>query len=490
MFFIIQLRGCSIKYFSIAVILVSCLCSAFSPSAYSDSQLCRLAYVETLRLHGEFLDPELKIKPDNSAPPDNLDGFYPNLCLRDDSILPKHIVKALTQIKKLNQKVAGFFGLTAEELFTVEKGRVLGIDLRFIASEVGNLRSYAIESFHVDLGTTDWNRYTIALGVFPDWKHYEGFGAGTYIHELSHVLVRRTSMHLPKILSIFGTTGNLFDETHADTLALALEGREFFRSPGLPECMDRVRFFADLQSYNYPLSYFDNDFFGRRLVKCCQHLTKHNSNDEHVRMACGKVSEENAGGFPEFRRKLFDPLLYVADPDGFDTHQIGIPINSFIAELSDTTGQSISSFFPRALDLASKSKKRRFFCSLPNPISKVHPIEVSVYSYLDILKEIKNLMPNDQKIHFDNLWQKHALEKAVTLAKYDDLVRATSEAAITIDGITTGKTEHPKSETYRSFSNCKENVVSYFDAISDLRNEKEHVSELDSPCIASCLPVR
>ena len=117
-----------------------------------------------------------------------LSNFQQDLdyCQVDDAQLPQVILGSLNQVIQHHRDVAQLLGVNEAELLSQ------GIHLEVLASPLGPLDSSA---------EPNWVR----MAVFADWPGSrfdpaEPLGAGTYLHELGHVISANAANRLPAII--------------------------------------------------------------------------------------------------------------------------------------------------------------------------------------------------------------------------------------------------------------------------------------------------
>jgi len=334
----------------------------------------------------------------------NVEGFNStDPCRLTDQELSPEMLNILNSIGKLNQKLADFLNLTVDELLDYGYGHSK-VSVVFEANAFGPIASSA-------------RKYNgIKIGTFPDWTGKD-FNESVYVHELTHYVALTASPKLAAIIPELNET-SLFSETFADAAALAITGLVFSQSSEMPKCLGKLRYIADLQSYNYPTGYFDVFFGARRMGKCCEYLETEMPNDRHVKSVCSTHRQYFSSGMPSFSRQTFNPDHFIEKPDQYDRHQIGIPINAFLNELSKELGKDLKALFSMPLLATSAvGPKHTFICVIKETPN--YPVTVQASSFLDVFKEIRKSLSPKERLLFDKQWEKHQMSKGMKIAEFD-----------------------------------------------------------------------
>ena len=247
---------------------------------------------------------------------DHWDG--PNICEKPISELSTGEKRNLDEINNIHQRVAALFGLSAFDLF------VEPIEIDLLESTLGGLYSYAgIKS--------------LSIGVYPKSDYV--FNNGIYAHELGHILSKSKNKNLPVSFADLHNS-ILFIEMFADFISLSLFNEIIIPVSGEESCIDRARYISSGQTYHMAQEYFQSDFSMARMAQCCKSKTMENRGNP-LKGFCEEFSRMG-----EFTVKLttpFDPMTI--EMSKVDNHQIGIPLLSFMKELSRKTQLQMKDIF-------------------------------------------------------------------------------------------------------------------------------------------------
>lgn len=367
--------------------------------------LCRRAFVGAFEVEG------LERFPDGT-----------DYCRVAEQDLPPPIREALTAVAARDAQVAAFFHLSVQELFTLP----LRIALR--GDPTGPLASSASPVRRPRTGIVPLSSL-VTMTVFPDWPagivdSTKVLSPGIYLHELGHVISYNRDNRLPTVIHELAST-DLFTESFADTLALAGAGT-LFDAVTLPTCLRAARIVTDHDSYDEPYGAFDLLESRRRVVACCDEPANAADPDARVRGACDfmrRALRREYPVVPAFDASALDPATAYAIPPRashipLDPHQIGIPLNSFLLELSRETGRGLEDLYLSALLDFSLEKP-----GVPDPGTRNFAAlghTLHAHRLRDVFRVVRaSLLPRDVAV-FDRLWKKHGLEKAMRLADASD----------------------------------------------------------------------
>lgn len=335
-------------------------------------------------------------------------------CALPEESAPDAVRAALRQVVSLHREVAAAFGVAPAALF----GN--GLAIKLSGGAFGPVASYASST-------------RITQGVFPDWPRGEPaarpLNEAIYLHELGHVISKDASNGLPDAIHALAQT-LLFEETFADSVALAVAGRVISATPALPSCLVDLRIISGTQSYGAQAGYFDTHFSARRMWKCCDLLRSDAYRAPHSADFCGQLEEMEArSSLPRFDRGKFDPrTLHDANRE-WDPHQIGLPLNSFLQALAKGTGRTLPEFyFPLFRDLPRLVAKTRYTCSAPKLGNDVPPREIDVHTFADVFQALRASLNGAEQGLFDRLWAKHRMDLGMLLSETDTLAAAALEA--------------------------------------------------------------
>ena len=350
----------------------SLICSAlllmsFSAFAAELNELCLKANISSLR-HLDL---------------DHWDGE--NICEKSLSDLTTGERRNIEEIYDVHKRAADLFDITVSELFNS------AIEVDILETTLGGLASSAGGS-------------SINMGVYP--KSDYTFNKGIYAHELGHVLSGNGNTKLP---SSFKDLDNsvLFTEMFADLLALALFDQIIIPVKGEETCIDRARYIARGQTYNMPMEYFLSDFSMARVAQCCKSKTMIDAHD-YVKGLCEEVSR--MGDFVVKLSDPFDPIT--VDPEQVDDHQIGIPLLSFMKELSVKTGLEMKSVFKLGFDhILPRHEEFTCVVSLNNEV--VETLEADLNTVRGFLLDLRQSLSFADQMIYDLLASKYAIEKGL-----------------------------------------------------------------------------
>lgn len=327
---------------------------------------------------------------------DHWDGD--NICEKKLIDLPAGERRNLEAILEVHTRAAKLFGISIQDLFNE------AIEVDMLETTLGGLASSAGGS-------------SINMGVYPKSDYV--FNKGVYSHELGHVLSGNGNTKLP---SSFKDLDNsiLFTEMFADLLALALYDQIIIPVKGEESCIDRARYIAQGQTYNMPQEYFLSDFSMARVAKCCESSTM---KDAHP-FVLGLCDEVNRMG--DFKVSLstpFDPETIVMKE--VDDHQIGIPLLSFLKELSRHTGKEMEEIFRLGFDHALP-RHEAFTCTLTLKEEVVDVIKTEMNTVRSFLSDLRESLDFADQMTYDLLAAKHAIEKGLIFGD-----RATANSVVT-----------------------------------------------------------
>jgi hypothetical protein len=247
------------------------------------------------------------------------------------------------------------------------------------------------------------------------------FDRATYSHEVGHVLsTSETNQRLPRALTSLGSTW-LARESMSDLLAIDMNGAVFSDSEILPLCLSRTRVISRDGSYDLPEKFFTHRWGTESLLRCCSELKATLPAGSPWTRTCDELARllppPSSQGSEQ--SKPFDPEALKSDRTKFDPHQLGIPLNSFIEDLGASTGRPSRSLWIKAFQKASEPKTRypEIRCELQGfpPLLLHEPSMTNVFeAYRSQFRE---------KPVFDSLWARHGMDKAVQLARQDELER-------------------------------------------------------------------
>ncbi len=280
---------------------------------------------------------------------------------------------------------AELFDLTVDELF------VDPISVSFLETTLGGLGSYA-------------GSRSISMGVYPQSGYV--FNKGIYAHELGHVLSANQN---PKLPASFSDLDNsvLFTEMFADLLAYSLFEKIIIPVEGEESCIDRTRYITNGQSYNLPQEYFLDSFGMARVAKCCASKSMNNAHS-NLKGLCEEINR--MGEFTVELTTPFEPL--VIDLSRVDSHQIGMPLLSFLKELSVKTKMEVRDVFRLGFNKSTPSSQE-FLCNVSREEEFIESKIVNYHTVRSFLQDLKAGLSFEDQLVFDLLFNKHAIEKGL-----------------------------------------------------------------------------
>lgn len=314
-----------------------------------------------------------------------------NICEKSLENLSQAERRNLEAIYDVHKRAADLFGIEISELFNSP------LEVSMLETTLGGLASYA-------------GNVTISMGVYP--KSDYAFNKGIYAHELGHVLSGSENSKLP---SSFSDLDNsiLFTEMFADLLSLTLFDNIILPVQGEESCIDRARYIARGQTYNMAEEYFLSDFSMARVAKCCESSTIKNSHP-FVNGLCEEISR--MGEFQVKLSKPFDPMT--VNLSQIDNHQIGIPLLSFLKELSKQTKRELRDIFRLGFKQAAPQSES-FSCEVNYQGKKIFEDKHSRHTVRSFLQDLKNNLNIHEKMTYDLLASKHAIEKGLVFGDRD-----------------------------------------------------------------------
>ncbi|MFY7993526.1 MAG: hypothetical protein ACOVP4_09565 [Bacteriovoracaceae bacterium] len=308
----------------------------------------------------------------------NWDG--PNICEKPMSELTAGEKRNLEEINNIHQKVAALFGISAFDLFV----EPLEIDL--LESTLGGLYSYA-------------GVKSISIGVYPNSDYV--FNNGIYSHELGHILSGSKNKNLPVSFADLDNS-ILFIEMFADLISLSLFDEIIIPVSGEESCIDRARYISSGQTYHMAQEYFLSDFSMARLAQCCKSRTMENRGSP-IKGFCEEFSR--MGEFPVKLTTPFDPMTI--EMNKVDDHQIGIPLLSFMKELSRKTQLQMKDIFKLGFDHKTP-RTEVYSCEVNLEIKKIE-----LHTVRSFLQDLRGALTYANQLTYDLLATKHGIEKGL-----------------------------------------------------------------------------
>jgi hypothetical protein len=274
------------------------------------------------------------------------------------------------------------------------------VDLKIIAGKEGTNGTYKDENKQIEIGTVP--------------KPARWVNRAIYAHELGHWVADSRNPLVPSFIRE-SRYGFLLDETIADTVALSAYGLITHVEDDLPACMN-IRVMDGAQSYEKkPIDFFAASSGLRTILTCCKENAGHLS--ENANAVCGGIAEEAK------KRKLaklrpgmlFSPAAVLADTSRIDSHQIGMPLNSFLFSLGEKAGRPLYADFIAA---GFKAKAEAISCTIAGDGARAEKINISVTPLGAQMAAFRELGAVDEAF-FDARWKAHGLDAAVAIDQED-----------------------------------------------------------------------
>jgi hypothetical protein len=313
-----------------------------------------------------------------------------NLCA-DRAMLPEHVA-FVRYIGGLNEKAAAYLGVPTARLFKTPIAVLASVNV------MGPL-------------TSRGGPGVIVLGVFSDWKG-SPVSQGVYFHELGHVLAAAVGSEvLPAALHDLSDSA-LMVEGFADMLSLGIAGTVFSEEAEPLGCARKARVITQYQSYDFARDYFAQEFGLRRLVACCKKQIADGTLEARFEEFCGEVMPIASQLSDLDRRTPFDAQELLARPEAFDSHQLGIPLNSYYRALSTRLGLPTVDLIMGSLWAVSRTGGTDYDCQTAAGTKRV-----AVSSLADVLLTARARAAGVDRAASDEIWAKHGMDKALTIAR-------------------------------------------------------------------------
>jgi hypothetical protein len=341
------------------------------------------------------------------------------VCRQGSSALTPDVVKALRDIKEINDKAAALFHVDPKQLFGT------GIRLRLIASEMGLDGSFETHD--------DDDRPLVTVETYD--KPQNLLNRGAYAHELGHWLLWVPRDKMPMVLRSLGQS-HFWGEAIADTIALAIEGTVTSPEPGVPACLER-RTPTDLanRSYGGPNGFFLNRFQRSQSFACCESIANKPEFSKGTAACDAQLELEQQHAFDPtipFDDTPFPVTEAAAKLREYSRYQLGTPVNSFLLEARDAIDPSI---LTRFLDAAKKVKPIAYACTM-GTFTDVGKTRVTTASVREQLALVRQGLSPEQQAKFDAIAAKHGLEALDVLepAELDERARGLAMNLLLVDG--------------------------------------------------------
>jgi hypothetical protein len=338
----------------------------------------------------------------------------PDYCAVPEAQASADAQAVLAQALKLNLKATELFQLPLERLLPQP------FELVIEKNGLGLMDSHVISSSSEANGTVT----VLTMGVFSDWAG-DPINEGAYEHELGHVIAENDdNSAMPPIYGELSST-MLVVETIADLSAMHATGHIVTPEPGLPACLQEFRKITLDQSYDAPA----NDFTAFRSWKlrmdCCQDLAATHSHTAHSLEFCQTYQKgRTRPPVPSFGDARFDKNFYLEKKDFVEAHQLGLPLNSFLAALQQETGLDVGQMLIVAMRDASSDAARRYTCSIPKLTSFLPARREAQHSLAQVLERLKARLSPQYGETFARLWDSHRMGVGTDISEIDSRVLA------------------------------------------------------------------
>ncbi len=315
------------------------------------------------------------------------------------------VLQSVRQLGLWHRELATLLGIELDDLFP------RGIELQIQASPGGVFTSYA-----TDLGPLQANRTPlVVMGAFPDWTPAQGLNRAVYTHELGHVIFLAVNPKLPPLFQQLKDIELLW-EGISDLVAYESAGAALSTSLELPGCAGKVREILEIQSFAYPAEYFRKRFTSRRLRACCDYLGSRVLHTPESRGVCQQV--QRGSPLPPLDRRPFTPELYAQEPEAYDLHQLGLPLNAFFRALAKESKRPVARAWLGALRTGrlDPRTRRTFACRIPKLEASVKARHVELSSLQGFLSLLRDELTATERAAFDRLERKHELDKGYRLS--------------------------------------------------------------------------
>ncbi len=168
------------------------------------------------------------------------------------------------------------------------------------------------------------------------------------------------------------------------------------------------------------MSYFDNLFHSRRISACCKFLkSQHNLSDFAFYTCNANKRRFPENSFPAFNHQKLSSIAKW-DFNKIDPHQIGLPLNSFLLEVSELSGQPFGSSLLALLNsLTVESVTGQYECQMPE-YPGTPKWETNILNPTIFFTQLRNIVDLEiGQTNTANLWKKHRIDIAVNLAASD-----------------------------------------------------------------------
>jgi hypothetical protein len=256
-----------------------------------------------------------------------------NYCIDDGSDLPLEFARIIQWAGEQSQRAERFFGFEMPDLLPS------GLTIQL------NGTDFAFNN--------TFRPGIVILGYFKSWNPVlepMPWDDVTYLHELTHVVQLDPKSKTPKALRDLRKTTSVF-ESFPDFVPFAITGvrKIEYSRPELGGCFKYHRDAEPDFSFSRPFEAFS--YYGNyRNLKCCGRLSETHRHTPRSIAACAATEDIwkrfFADKYPsvDVMQETFIPEKHCIDKDGkysvylCSDHEIGVAMNSFMFQLSDTVG--------------------------------------------------------------------------------------------------------------------------------------------------------
>ena len=324
-----------------------------------------------------------------------------DLCALSAEEISAPFQEAIRDAREVHERVAAAFRLNPEELFPQ------GVRLTLKASGEGLNGAYEPWPARVEVG---------AVPHPTRWLNQ-----AVYAHELGHWVADSDN---PRVSSVIKETrlSFLMGETLADTVALAAFGNTGSADPDLPACT-MPRQIDGNQGYKAPVSFFEKSYGLRGIRVCCAQNQGRLSENGKLVCAAAEIDPQGKQRPPvtPFRKQLFRASQAVLNRDEFDSHQIGVPLNSFLFALGEKAGRPLFADF---LAAAGKASGHPFRCGLYGDERGKGPITLTLTPLRAQLRTFQASLEPGLRKEWASLWTKHGLDSALEIDEQELATKA------------------------------------------------------------------
>jgi hypothetical protein len=342
-------------------------------------------------------------------------------CRVAEAALPPAARSILTQVRGLNAAASAVFEMSAGKLLATP------FALRIKRSIRGPLISFARNESSEHQGSVT----RLTLGVYTDWagEKNEPINAGVYTHELGHVIgLLPENPALPLLYRELVNT-KLMLEMMADFTAFSAVGHVFSPEQGVPACLQQAfRKITPELSYATSIDDFAPDSYWRQTDNCCLMLEKTDAHTARSRAYCADHLKDGLLPPAKPSARHFSAAYYKKHVREIDGHFVGLPLNSFLLDLSRQTSLNLAPLLLRALTNTEQDSARAFLCEIPRLKRFLQPLKETRHSVAQVLVRLEDELPASARPVFQKLWQSHGMDIGAQISEIDAGLQAQSLA--------------------------------------------------------------